>query len=147
MWNPQTKCGFHLKFADSTYNLRIPLIVCGFRLQLRIPQQLNVAIHRSYYLFVDSTNCSGFRKNNCRFSKFACFWSNFKRCNVLSNCLWNPKQRSRSKNSRNAADFTTNLILVCCGIRLQCTECTVRLRNVAVKIVPVIKIPIFLRKS
>ena len=25
--NPQTKCGFHLQFADSTYNLRIPLTV------------------------------------------------------------------------------------------------------------------------
>ena len=25
--NPQTKCGFHLQFADSTYKLRIPLTV------------------------------------------------------------------------------------------------------------------------
>ena len=32
--NPQTECGFHLKFADSTYNLRIPLTICGFHLQV-----------------------------------------------------------------------------------------------------------------
>ena len=62
--NPQTKCGFHLHFAGSTYNLRIPLtvadsarahfndtnvlsFVCGFhklfwipQIQLRIPQFL-----------------------------------------------------------------------------------------------------------
>ena len=25
--NPQTKCGFHLQFADSTYTLQIPLTV------------------------------------------------------------------------------------------------------------------------
>ena len=25
--NPLTKCGFHIQFADSTYNLRIPLTV------------------------------------------------------------------------------------------------------------------------
>ena len=60
--NPQTKCGFHLQFADSTYNLRISLtladsptaqfndtnvfsFVSGFhkmfwvpQIQLRIPQ-------------------------------------------------------------------------------------------------------------
>ena len=60
--NPQTKCGFHLQFSDSTYSLRIPLtvadsataqfndtnvlsFVCGFhklfwipQTQLRIPQ-------------------------------------------------------------------------------------------------------------
>ena len=60
--NPQTKCGFHLHFADSTYNLPIPPIVvdsataqfndtnvlsfvCGLhklfwiqQIQLRIPQ-------------------------------------------------------------------------------------------------------------
>ena len=42
--------------------MRIPLTLCGFRSQLRIPQQLNVTINMSYYLFVDSKNCSGFRK-------------------------------------------------------------------------------------
>ena len=30
--------------ADSTYNLRIPLAICGFNLQLRIPQQVNLTI-------------------------------------------------------------------------------------------------------
>ena len=65
-WNPQTICGFHLQFADSTYNLRIPLTVadsatayrkytlvlvsvCGFhklfwfpQIQLGIPQFLPI---------------------------------------------------------------------------------------------------------
>ena len=35
---------------DSTYNLLIPLTVCGFRSQFRIPQPLNVTIHMSYRL-------------------------------------------------------------------------------------------------
>ena len=64
MRNPLTYCGFDLQFADSTYNLRIPLIIYGFHLQLRIPQQLNITIQIFRHLFVDSTNCSGFR-NNC----------------------------------------------------------------------------------
>ena len=46
---PLTICGLLLQFTDSTYNLRIP-------------QQLNVILHMSYYFFVDSTNCSGLRK-------------------------------------------------------------------------------------
>ena len=53
--NPQTKCGFHLQFADSTYNLRIPLTVAD-----SATAQFNDtnAIQIVYYLFVDSTNCS-----------------------------------------------------------------------------------------
>ena len=38
---PLTICGFHSKFADSTYNSRIP-------------QQLNLTIQVSYHWFVDS---------------------------------------------------------------------------------------------
>ena len=72
-----TICGFHLQFADSTYNLRIPLTLCGFHLQLRIPQQLNLTIKMSYHLFVDSTNCSAFRKHSCGFPKIACFFEQF----------------------------------------------------------------------
>ena len=48
---------------------------------------------------------------------------------VLANCLWNPKQQRRSKKSDNVVDSATNLILVCSGIRLQCTKCTVWPRN------------------
>ena len=121
--NPQTKYGFHLQFADSTYNLRIPLTICGFHLQLRIPQQLNLTIQMFYHLFVDSTNCS-------RFRKFAYFPSDFERYNDLGICLWNPKQHRRSKKSINVADSATNQILACCGFRLQCRECTVWPRNV-----------------
>ena len=116
---PLTICGFHLQFAGSTYNLRIPLKICGFHLQLRFPQQLNLTIQMSYLLFVDSTNCSGFRD----------FWSNFERYNDLGICLWNPKQHRRSKKSSNVAESATNLILACCGFRLQCRECTVWHRN------------------
>ena len=50
------------KNADPTYILRIPLTICGFHLQLRFLQQLNLTIQMFYHLFVDSTNCSGFRK-------------------------------------------------------------------------------------
>ena len=129
MWNLQTKCGFHLQFADSPYNLRIPLTICGFCLQLRFPQQLNVTIHMSYFLFVDSTNCSRFRKYSCGFYKIRLFWNDFERYNVIGGCFWNPKQQRRSKKSSNVADSAKNLILACCGIRLQCTDCTVWPRN------------------
>ena len=130
MWIPLTICGFHLQFADSTYNLRIPLTFCGFRLQLRIPQQLNSTINMSFYLFVESTKCFGFRKYGCGFPKLAYFWSNFERYSVLGICLWNPKQQRRSKNCSNVADSATIPILVGCGIRIQCTECTVWPRSV-----------------
>ena len=80
--------------------------------------------------FVDSTNCSGFRKYSCGFRKFAYFLSNFERYNDLGICLWNPKQHRRSNKSSNVADSATNLILACCGFRLQCRECTVWPRNV-----------------
>ena len=126
---PLTICGFHLQFAYSTYNLRIPLAICGFHLQLRVPQQLNLTIQMSYHLFVDSTNCSGFHKYSCGFRKFAYFWSNFERYNDLDIYLWNPKQHRRSKKSSNDADFATNLILACCGFRLQCRECRSCPRN------------------
>ena len=126
---PLTICGFHLQFADSTYNLRIPLATGAFQLQLRILQQLNLTIQMSYHLFVDSTNCSGFRKYSCGFRKHAYFWSNFERYNDLGICLWNPKQHRRSKKISNVADSATNLLLACCGFRLQCRECAVWPRN------------------
>ena len=76
--------------------MRIPLTICGFHLQLRIPQQLNLTIQMFYHSFVDSTSCSGFRKYSCRFRKFAYFSSNFERYNDLGICLWNRKQHRRS---------------------------------------------------
>ena len=128
---PLTIWGFHLQFADSTYNLRIQLTICGFHLQLRIPQQLNLTIQMFCYLFVDSTNRSGFHKYCCGFRKFAYFWSNFERYNDLGICLWNAKQHRRSKKSSDVADSAPKLILACCGFRLQCRECTVWPRNVS----------------
>ena len=122
---PLTICGSHLQFADSTYNLRISFLICGFQSQLRIPQQLNLTLQMFYHLFVDSTNCSGFHKYCCGFRKFAYFWSNFERYDDLGICLWNPKQHRRSKKSSNVADSATNLILAFCGFHLQCRECTV----------------------
>ena len=109
--------------------MRIPLTICGFHLQLRIPQQLNLTIQRFYHLFVNYTNCSGSRKYSCRFRKFANFSSDFDWYNDLGICLWNPKQYRRSKKSNNVADSATNLILACCGFRIQCRECTVWPRN------------------
>ena len=55
--------GISKQNADSTYNLRIPLTCCGFRLQLRIPQQLSLTIHMSHCL--DSANLS-FLERFCR---------------------------------------------------------------------------------
>ena len=118
-WNPQTKSGSHLQFANS-----IPLTICGFRLQLRFLQQLNVTLPMSYYLFVDFTNCSGFRL----------FLSSFERYKVSCISLWNPKQQRRSKKSRFVADSATNLILARFGIQSQGTECTVLPQNAGMAI-------------
>ena len=74
---------------------------------------------------MDSTNCSRFPKYCRGFHKSAYFWSNFERYNDLRICLWNPKQHRRLKKSSNVADSAKNLILTCCGFRLQCRECTV----------------------
>ena len=125
--NPKTKCGFPLQFADSTYNLRIPLTVAD-----SATAQINDT--KFYHLLVDSSNCSGFRKYNCGFRKFAYFLSNFERYNDLGIGLWNPKQHRRSEKSSNVADSAVNLILACCGFRLQCRECTVWPRNVLEKL-------------
>ena len=51
----------------------VPLTICGFRLQLRNSQQLDLTIQMSYYLFVDSTNYSGFSKYSCGYLKIAYF--------------------------------------------------------------------------
>ena len=108
--------------ADSTYTLRISLTVAD-----------SATVQYNYthvLLFV-----CGFHKlfwipqNSCGSRKFVCFWSDFERCNVFSICLWTPKQQRRSWKSSNVADFATNLILACCGIHIQCTECTVWPRN------------------
>ena len=110
-WNPQTKCGFHLQFVDSTYNLQIPLTSADCA-----TAQCN---YTQVFLFF------------CGFYKI--FWipqthrlllSDFERYNVLSIRFWNAKQQRRSKKSSNVADTARNLILACCGIHLQCTECT-----------------------
>ena len=94
--------------GDSTYNLRIPVTSCGLRLHLRIRKQLNLIIHVSCYLFVDSTKESGFHKNGCGYCKFLYFCSNFERYNLLSHCLWNPNQRRRPKKSSKVAKSAYN---------------------------------------
>ena len=121
--------GIRKQNADSTYTLRIPLTLCGFRLHLRIPQQLNLTIHMSHCLFLDSTNCFGFRKYGCGFRKFAYICSHFEWNSVLSICVWIPQQQRRSRKSSNDVDSATNLILAYCENRIQCTECTVWPRN------------------
>ena len=113
-------CKLCLQFADSAYNFRNPLRVC-IPLTVAHSQPLKFTKDVYYYLFKDSTNCSGFRK-------LACFWSDFDQYSVLAICPWNQKQQ-RSKKSSNVASSTTYLILVCCRIRLQCTEGTFRPRN------------------
>ena len=90
--------------TESTNKMRISLstsgfrpTVCGFSLRLRILKQLNLNIRMPYYVFVDSLNCSGFRKDSCGFHKFAYFRSNYERYSVLGICLWNSKQKKSSK--------------------------------------------------
>ena len=112
MWILLIFCGFHLQFADSIYNLGIPLTVAD-----SATAQLN---YTHVFLFV-----CGFRIFVRGFRIFAYFCSNFERYSVLGICLWSPKQQKRSKNCNSVADSATNQILAWCGIHIQCTECTV----------------------
>ena len=108
--------------ADSTYSLRIPLtvadyatahfndtnvlsFVCGLHKLFWIPQIL------------------------LQIPQIRLFLERFERDNDLGICLWNPKQHRRSKKSSNVADSASNLILACCGCRLQCREGAVWPRN------------------
>ena len=74
--NPQTKCGFHLQFADSTYNLQTPLTVAD-----SATAQFNDTKVSSFDCGVHKL--FGFRKISCGFRKFAYFSSNFERCKDL----------------------------------------------------------------
>ena len=106
--------------ADSFYSLRIPLTRCGFHLQFRNPQQLIFQLYKYLIvcLWIPQTVLGSA-------STVADSGSNLELYSVLGICLLNPKQRRRSKKSSKVAFSATNLILACCGIRLQCTECTV----------------------
>ena len=79
--------GLRTQFADSAYTLRIPLTICGIRLQfagsafsLRIPKHLKFSKHTCYHFFMNSTNCSRFRKTWTKRTKFetsSAFFSNW----------------------------------------------------------------------
>ena len=94
--NPQTKCGFHLQFADSTYNLRISLTVAD-----------------SATAHFNDTNVLSFA---CGFHKL--FW-------IPQIQLRIPQIRLFWAILSGVADSATNLTLACCGFRLQCTVCLV----------------------
>ena len=88
--NPQTKCGFHLQFADSTYNLRIPLTVAdSATAQLNATNVLSFVcgFHKLFWI----------PQLQLRILQFHLFSSDFERYNDLGICLWNPKQHRRSK--------------------------------------------------
>ena len=52
----------------------------------RNPQQLSLTTQMSYYLFMDSTNCSGFRKYCSGFREFVYLWRDFNTYCVLCIC-------------------------------------------------------------
>ena len=138
-WNPkqQKRSKKISNIADSTSILflaccrirlqfPIPLTICGFHVQLRIPRQLKFIKHICYDLFVDFTYYFGFRNfcsgfhNICRgIRKVAFLWSDFEQYRDLAICPWNPKQQKRSKKISNIADSTSILFLACCRIHLQ----------------------------
>ena len=103
-----TNCGFYLQLADPTCNLRISFTVVG-----SASAQFN------------DTNVVSFVCGFHNLFWIAYFSRSSERYSVLDICLLNPKQHRRSKNCGNDADSATNRILVCCGLRLQCTKCTV----------------------
>ena len=117
---PPTFCGFHLQFADSACNLRILLLVAE--------SATAQFIYTNFLLFI-----WGFHK---------LFWILPLRLRIPQNRLFLEQfwavqwfrylfVKSKTANKIKNADSATNLnlILACCGIHLQCTECTVWPRN------------------
>ena len=88
-----TICGFHLQFADSTYNLRIPLTVAASTAAQF--HYTNVLLFVSGFVPVlDSANTVADSANSPVFgAMLSCTVS------LLVICLWNSKQLRRSKKS------------------------------------------------
>ena len=125
MRNPITICGIHLHFADSTYNLRIPLTVvdsataqCNYTHVLLFVCGFHTVL-ASANTVADSANSPSLERS----CAVQCFKYLFEES----------KTQRRSKKSSIVSNSPTNLILACCGIRLQCTEYTVWPRNVNCK--------------
>ena len=100
---PLTIYGFHSQFADSTYNLRIRLTIADSG-----TAQFN---DRNVLSFV------------CGFHKL--FWIPQIQLRIQQIGLFLEQFWAVQWFRYNVADFATNLILTCCGFRLQCRECTV----------------------
>ena len=103
-----------------------PLTICRFRLQFAKPAYSCRFGNSSILLYTCLIVCLWNPQLLC---KLANFWKNFQRYSVFAICLWNPKQQRKSRKSSNVADSATNLILVCCGIRIQFTKSPVWLRH------------------
>ena len=119
---PFTIWGFHLQFADSTYKLRIPRTVAdSATAQFNDTNVLSFVFGFPKLFWIPQILL--------RFPRIRLFRSNFDRYKYLCICLCIPKHHIRSKKSSNVADSAKNLILACCGFRLQGRECTVWPRN------------------
>ena len=107
-----------MHFSDSAYNLRKPLAICGFHLQLWIPRQLKFTKHIYYFLLMDFTNWfripNNLVANFAHLPVFGAILSNA----VLSYLSVEPKTAKKIKKNINAGDSATNLLFACCGIRL-----------------------------
>ena len=125
--------GFHLQFVDSTCNLRSPLAICEFHLQfVGSAYNCGLRISSCNYLHVLLFVCGFYKlfripKMRLQVPQVRLFFCNFEPYSVLGICLRNPKHQIISKKNWDSA---TNMILSCCGIRLQCTKRTVWPRNV-----------------
>ena len=64
-------------YADSAYNLRSPLTICGFQFYLQIPRKLKFTKHIYYYLFMDSANWFRIPHNLLRSSQSCLFLERF----------------------------------------------------------------------
>ena len=109
-----TFCGFHLHVADSAYS-------CGTSISSIYIYKYRIICFVIPQTVLDSTITVADSAKLPLYERYS----------VLGISFWNPKQRRRSKKTNKVADSATNLIMVCCGIRLQCTECKIWPRNVS----------------
>ena len=115
---PANKMRIPLTICDSAYNLRIPLTICGFRNSSMSLYTCLIICLWTPQTVLDSANTVADSANSPIFGA------------ILSGAIYKylfleSKTAKKNQISSLVAGSATNLILACCGVRLQCTECTV----------------------
>ena len=105
--------GIRKQNADFTYNLRIPVTICGFHLQLRIPQQVKLTKH-FVLLFVCGIHRLFWNpQTRLRIPQVRLFLQQFLVVQSFRYLFVESKTAKKIKEKSYVADSAKNLILSC----------------------------------